>query len=243
MITFAGRAILLDIEGTTSSIHYVHQVLFPFARQRLRSFLSGQSERADVRHSLELVARDAGHESLGEWIGSSTLAETLPAIEARLLAWMDQDAKRTGLKDLQGLIWREGYESGSLKSHVYADAPKAMRSWRERSITLAIYSSGSIGAQKLFFKHTEVGDLTPLLSYHFDTTTGAKRDVGSYRKIAALMGFEPSEILFLSDTQAEIEAALQAGMKAALVQRDGLTDGSRKRQGQLKSFDEIALID
>ena len=134
---------------------------------------------------------------------------------------MDADAKATGLKELQGLIWREGYDAGRLKSHVYPDAPPALRRWAEQGLDLRIYSSGSIGAQKVFFAHTDAGDLLGLFRGHYDTTTGPKREAESYRRIAADMQMPPSTILFLSDTRQELDAAAESGMRTALVVRPG----------------------
>ena len=134
---------------------------------------------------------------------------------------MDGDVKATGLKELQGLIWQEGYAAGRLKSHVYPDVPPALRRWAERGLDLRVYSSGSVGAQKVFFAHTEAGDLLGLFRGHYDTTTGPKREAESYRRIAADMKMPPSAVLFLSDVPRELDAAREAGMRTALVVRPG----------------------
>ena len=191
------RAILTDIEGTTSSIAFVAETLFPFARARLESFVS--------THPAET-------------------APLLAAIDgdpiATLHRWMDEDRKEALLKTLQGMIWEDGYRSGELVGHVYPDAVAALRRWHGQGLTLAIFSSGSIPAQKLLFGHSEAGDLTPLFSHWFDLTTGGKRDPDSYQRIAAALGHACAEVLFLSDTREEIEAAAEAGMATRHIRRE-----------------------
>ena len=204
------RAIVTDIEGTTSSIAFVADVLFPYAKTHLRAFVSAHPE--DAAPLLEEVrAQEPGDP-----------VETL-------LRWIDQDRKATPLKTLQGLIWAQGYADGSLTGHVYPDAAEALRRWHAYGLQLYVYSSGSIAAQKLIFGHSDAGDLTPLFAGYFDTTTGPKKEAESYRKIAAAIGLAPSEILFLSDSLPEIDAARIAGMQALHIDRDtGL--------GQIPSF-------
>ncbi len=207
------RSVLLDIEGTTSSVAFVYDVLFPYARRELADFLRRRWDEPDTARACERIARDAGAPSPAEWTRERVVAEAL-----RL---MDGDVKATGLKELQGLIWREGYDAGRLKSHVYPDVPPALRRWAEQGLDLRIYSSGSIGAQKVFFAHTDAGDLTGLFRGHYDTTTGPKRDSESYRRIAADVKMPPSAILFLSDVRQELDAAAEAGMRTGLVVRPG----------------------
>ena len=151
---------------------------------------------------------------------------------ATLLGWMDVDAKETPLKTLQGLIWAEGYADGTLQGHVYPDAVAGLRRWHAAGLALYVFSSGSIAAQKLIFGHSVAGDLTPLFSGYFDTTTGPKRAAASYAKIADAIGLSVGEILFLSDTSAEITAARDAGMAALLIDRDG-------GAGDISRFDEV----
>jgi enolase-phosphatase E1 len=204
------KAILTDIEGTTSSIAFVTDTLFPYARTHMRDFIG--------RHPVEtapIIAAVPGDDPI----------ETL-------LGWMDADAKETALKTLQGMIWTEGYADGTLEGHVYPDAACAMRRWADEGLDLYIYSSGSVAAQKLIFGHSNEGDLTPLFSGYFDTTIGAKKEPASYAKIAAKIGLPPAEILFLSDNADEINAALEAGMQVLLVDRE---TGS----GDVASFAEI----
>ena len=212
MISFRGRGILLDIEGTTSSVSFVYDVMFPFVRRELDRYLDSHWGRSPLADACRQIARDAGQVAL---------ADDRNWIRAEVLRLMDGDVKATGLKQLQGLIWEAGFECGELKAHVYDDVPPALRDWHSRGISIRIYSSGSIQAQKLFFGHTVAGNLLPLLSGHYDTTTGPKREASSYRAIAKDFGLSPSDILFLSDVVAELDAARAAGMVTALVVRPG----------------------
>ncbi|MEP6784770.1 MAG: acireductone synthase [Sphingomonadales bacterium] len=202
------KAILTDIEGTTSSIAFVTETLFPYARARLPAFVA--------EHHDELQGR----------IGPDPLAQ--------LNAWMDADAKETVLKDVQGRIWAQGYAEGALQGHVYPDAAEALRRWDADGLALAVFSSGSVAAQKMIFGNSDQGDLSPLFSGWFDTTTGPKREAQSYVRIADSLGTAPADILFLSDIAAETDAAKAAGMKALLVDRE-------TGQGDIASFAEIAL--
>jgi len=205
------HAIVTDIEGTTSSIAFVHEVLFPYARSRLDAFAAAHPAEA-----APLVAEAGGL--------------------ATLHRWMDEDRKATPLKTLQGLIWREGYLSGDLKGHVYPDAAKSLRRWRAQGLTLAVYSSGSEAAQKLLFGHSVAGDLSPLFSAWFDTRVGAKAESASYAAIAVALGRAPVEILFLSDMTPEIVAARAAGLQAVRLVRD-----DSRAPGEAASFDEISV--
>ncbi len=216
------RGVLLDIEGTTSSVAFVYEVLFPYARRELADFLRRRWGEPAVSRACERIARDAGAPSLAAWVGPDATPEAArQRVAAETLRLMDGDVKATGLKELQGLIWQEGYDAGRLKSHVYPDVPPALRRWAERGLDLRIYSSGSIGAQKVFFAHTDAGDLLGLFRGHYDTTTGPKREAESYRRIAADMKMPPSAILFLSDVRQELDAAAEAGMRTGLVVRPG----------------------
>jgi enolase-phosphatase E1 len=201
------RAIVTDIEGTTSSLAFVHDVLFPYSRARLADYVAAHPEAtasilADVR------------------VHANVPAMSIETCIAQLGAWHDADLKIGPLKTLQGLIWAEGYENGGLKGHVYADAVEGLRRWRSRGIPIYVYSSGSVAAQKLLFRHSDHGDLTPLFAGHFDTAVGAKRDAASYGAIAAAIGAPPEDILFLSDVEAELDAAAAAGMAGVLICRD-----------------------
>jgi enolase-phosphatase E1 len=219
------RAVVADIEGTTSSLAFVKDVLFPYARRALPAYVRN--------HVSELGAIAAQVESLCNRrpLGASELTEVL-------LQWMEEDRKVTPLKTLQGLIWRAGYESGELQSHVYEDAVRSLRQWQASGLEICIYSSGSIEAQKLLFAHTAYGDLTALLSRYFDTTTGSKLESSSYEKIAAALGIAPNAIVFLSDHPGEIHAAAVAGMQTVLLAREQTGTGVPH---SAHSFDEIRI--
>jgi enolase-phosphatase E1 len=235
---FSGSGILLDIEGTTSSVSFVYDVLFPYAKRELKGYLDRAWGTAPLQRALDWIARDAGHASFQNWLGSVSPEEQRERVLIELNALMARDAKSTGLKQVQGLVWRAGYECGELLAHVYPDVPIALQRWRARGLDLRVYSSGSIDAQRLFFAHTVCGDLTPCFSGHYDTTTGPKQSEESYRAIAAVYGVEASELLFLSDVPAELEAAKNAGWQTGLVIRAGNAQASW--QGlTVRSFDEI----
>jgi enolase-phosphatase E1 len=211
--------ILLDIEGTTTDIHFVTDVLFPYARQHMPAFLADEAGTAAVQAVVPalraLHAAETG--TVPGWPEDSGITGAV----AYLDFLMEHDRKVTPLKTLQGLLWAQGYADGSLKGHVYPDVPDAFRRWTATGITLAIYSSGSVQAQKLLFAHSIAGNLTPLLSAYFDTTTGGKREAASYQAIADTLQVPASRVLFFSDQPAEIDAAHQAGMQAITVLRRG----------------------
>jgi len=219
----APRAILTDIEGTTSAIAFVHEVLFPFSRGRLEAFVA--EHPAEVAPILSAVRAEAGQPRM-----------SVAGCVALLTEWHDADRKIGPLKALQGLIWAQGYASGALKGHVYPDAVAGLRRWAARGVTLAVYSSGSVAAQKLLFGHSEAGDLTPLFAAYFDTAVGGKKEAASYRAIAGALDLAPEQILFLSDVEAELAAARAAGLSVTLVARDGATASPYPTA---TSFDEI----
>jgi enolase-phosphatase E1 len=202
------RAIVTDIEGTTSSIHFVHDVLFPYSRARLANFIAEHPQQ--VAAILQSVRREAGDATMDQ-----------AACIRALIEWHDADRKIAPLKDLQAMIWAEGFASGAFKGHVYPDAAAALRRWHADGIALYVYSSGSIAAQKLLFGQSDHGDLLPLFSGHFDTTIGAKKAASSYTAIAGSLGLDAADILFLSDVGDELAAAREAGFQTILVAREG----------------------
>ncbi len=203
------KVVVTDIEGTTSSIAFVKDVLFPYARKHLASFVRANLDRPDVTALLEETRTLAGQPGLD------------PEGVVRILnEWIDQDRKAPPLKELQGMVWANGYSAGDYRAHVYADAASALRRWHAMGITLYVYSSGSVTAQKLLFGHSEAGDLTPLFSGYFDTRVGPKRDVASYLAIARDIGAAHGDIVFLSDVVDELDAAKAAGLRTVLVSRD-----------------------
>ena len=203
------KAIVTDIEGTTSSISFVKDVLFPYAAENLPSWITDNCSDPAVQRQIESVAKVIGRP-----------ASDITAVTKQLLEWIDQDVKATPLKTLQGMIWKSGYENDDYRAHIYQDAVQKLQDWHAAGVPLYVYSSGSVQAQELFFQYSHYGDVRKLFSGHFDTTTGAKSDADSYRKIATAIGISPADILFLSDVESEINAAMEAGFDAVLVTRE-----------------------
>ena len=229
------EALLLDVEGTTTPIDFVTRTLFPFARRHVAAFLAahlgdeavaGDLARLRTENAVD-VARD------GAPFCSGATGEAV-----RYVFWlMDQDRKSTALKALQGRIWEEGYLRGELRGEVYDDVPPAFRRWKRDGRRIAIFSSGSVLAQQLLFRHSTAGDLAPFLSAHFDTTTGAKREPGSYALIADRLGAPSSAVFFVSDVAEEVDAARTAGMETALCVRDNAFPEATHRV--IRSFDAL----
>jgi enolase-phosphatase E1 len=216
------RFILLDIEGTTTDILFVHKVLFPYSLRHLPAYVKQHAANPLVQEALQSVQQTVQAEE-GETIDEAKAIEVL-------LNWIQQDRKHTALKQLQGLIWKEGFEQLHYHGHVYQDVPRALQNWKRKGLNIGIYSSGSIQAQKLLFGYSVAGDLTPLLSYHFDTHIGPKQEVESYRKIVAELNLAPIEVLFISDIEAELDAARLAGMQVIQIVREGTTPSPRHQQ-------------
>jgi enolase-phosphatase E1 len=223
------RHVVLDIEGTTCPVHFVSEVLFPYAKARLLPFLTSHQGEDPIRQLLQEVeaallvdpspsavalraeARTSDHRGS---FGLTTLCSYLD--------WLIEiDRKITPLKDLQGRIWEEGYQQGDLIAPLFADVPNALQRWHAQGLCLSVYSSGSVQAQKLLYGHTESGDLRPLFSHWFDTRTGAKNDPESYRTIARILNSQPEHVMFISDAIAELTAAEQAGMVVLFSLRPG----------------------
>ncbi|HTD36891.1 MAG TPA: acireductone synthase [Candidatus Limnocylindrales bacterium] len=223
---------LVDIEGTTSTIAFVHTVLFPYADEHLDAYVAAHRDDPEVAEAMRDAARLAGLEA------GADDAEVL----AHLHAWIAEDRKATPLKTLQGLIWAEGYEQTGLRGHVYPDAAAGLRRWHDAGLKLYVYSSGSIEAQRVLFAHSDRGDLSPLFSGYFDTTTGPKREARSYAAIAREIGAEPAEIAFLSDVDAELDAARIAGMQTVRLLRPADTPpGATTVHPSAGSFDDIEI--
>ena len=227
MITFGGKLILLDIEGTVSPLAFVHDVMFPYARQRAGDYLATHWGTAVIAQ----LAHDAGVPAFA----------TPAQAEAAVQRLMDADAKVTGLKQLQGMIWEEGFHNGELRSRIFDDVPFALAGWCRQGREIRIYSSGSVHAQKLFFAHTKRGDLTAHLSGYYDTTTGSKREPASYTAIMADCGLSADQILFVSDVVEELNAARNAGMFTVLALRPGNSPAPPHDHPAITSFSEISL--
>jgi enolase-phosphatase E1 len=222
------RAILTDIEGTTSSISFVKDVLFPYARENLPAFVAAEAEEPEVARWLAVTAEEAG-----------LAPDDRDGIVATLQRWIDEDRKITPLKALQGLIWADGYASGAYRAHLYPEVAARLVAWKAQGLELYVYSSGSVPAQRLFFGHSEAGDLTSLFSGYFDTEIGGKRDAASYARIAAQIGLEPAQILFLSDIVEELDAARAAGLQTTWLCRPPLTCPPDASHRCVADFDAI----
>lgn len=234
------RAVLLDIEGTTTPLAFVHTVLFPYARARLGEFVEALVATPEglawlERLRAEWTADAATGAAPPEWAGAQASAAIAYA------GWlMDRDRKSPELKRLQGWIWERGYDAGELHGEVFPDVPPALARWRAAGIDLAIYSSGSVLAQRLLFGRTRHGDLTPLFAGFFDTRVGAKTDSESYRTIAAALHHAPADVLFVSDVVAELYAARGAGMAVTLCVRPGNLAQPETDAPKVHDFDELA---
>ncbi|MGE0128198.1 MAG: acireductone synthase [Blastocatellales bacterium] len=219
------KAILLDIEGTTTPIAFVHQILFPYARERAGAYLKRRFNSEDIQADLSALRREQSDDlSRGldpPGIKADSSDALIESAESYILWLMDRDRKSTPLKSLQGKIWEEGYRLGALKGQVFADVRPAFERWRKQGKLIYIYSSGSALAQKLLFAHTTAGDLTEFISGYFDTNIGAKIESGSYRRIAENLQLPPAEVVFVSDVTKELDAAEDAGMRTALSLRPG----------------------
>jgi enolase-phosphatase E1 len=221
------RAIVTDIEGTTSSISFVHEVLFPYARARMADFVRDHGTDPEVRPLLAQVAAEQSD------------AQDDEAVVAVLIRWMDEDRKATPLKALQGMIWAAGYADGDFSGHVYPDAAEHLKRWHQGGIQLYVYSSGSVPAQKQLFGHTPWGDINPLFSGYFDTRTGNKMEPESYTIIAREISCDPAQVLFLSDIGGELDAARSAGMHTCQLVRKGTVPV--ESHPQAKDFAAVSL--
>ena len=229
------KAILLDIEGTTTPIDFVHEVLFPYARERIANYVAMHFDR--LHPEIEQLVDESAHD------GKYTIpVDPLEpgSVSAYLEYLIDHDRKSTPLKSIQGKIWKEGYEAGELRSIVFDDVPPAFESWAGDSRTIAIYSSGSELAQRLLFRHTDHGDLTPHISAYFDTNVGGKRDAQSYENIATELQLTPPEMLFVSDVREELDAARSAGMATVLCIREGNPQTEPGPHRHIRRFDDVA---
>ncbi len=238
------RAILLDIEGTTTPIAFVHEILFSYARHQVEKYLqehlSSEEVAADLWRLRDEHALDIKQNLQPPALVSEPKDGGIDSMVAYVNWLIDQDRKSTGLKSLQGKIWKQGYTDGTLKSQVFADVPAAFDRWRRAGFKISIFSSGSTLAQRLLFSHTEAGDLSHFISNYFDTTVGSKRDVQSYLRIAAALDLPASEMLFISDIVGELAAADGAGMKTCLCVRPGNSPQQDSAQYQIiHSLDKI----
>lgn len=222
------KAIVTDIEGTTTALSFVKDVLFPYARQHLADFVRSHADTAEIKILLAEV-----QQIVGKPLTDVQLVE-------QFIDWIDKDEKITPLKSLQGLIWQAGYQQNHFNGHLYSDVATALKKWHEQGIALYIYSSGSVQAQKLLFAHTEAGDLTGYFSGYFDTHIGGKKDSASYQNIATQINLPTQHILFLSDMTEELDAARQVGFATIQLVRDHIFD-SQATHPQVDNFAAITL--
>ena len=227
------RCVLMDIEGTIISVAFVREVLFPYAKHRLAAFLREQQDVPALQQwttaCLDTVAQE---------LGRRPSYEELPGILSR---WIEEDRKHPGLKAIQGMIWHEGYRAGAFTPGLYEDVAPALKRWRRNGLQLALYSSGSEQAQRLLVEHTTDGDLTGLFSNFFDTSIGAKTETASYRRIGQVLAFSSHDILFLSDIEAELDAAAEAGFNTTQIVRAGTNAGTA--HPVCSNFDDMAQFD
>jgi len=237
------KLVLLDIEGTTTPIAFVHEVLFPYAAHALPVFLEAHAFDAAVAGDIALLAREyaaekaAGSAGLPGWDASAGAAAALPYLEYLMRA----DRKSAALKSLQGRVWEAGYRDGALVGQLFAEVAATMAAWFDSGLRIAIFSSGSVEAQKLLFRHSQAGDLTPYIAGYFDTRTGPKRETESYRRIAAAMEASPEQILFVSDIPQELDAAREAGCATALSRRPGNAECAANGHPVIHQFRELGL--
>lgn len=222
------RAILCDIEGTTSSISFVHRVLFPLSLEKLPAYIDAHFEDPEVAQQLDVL-----------WRKIESEGDKKRLLTEALLEFIRKDVKDTTLKWVQGKIWKAAFEAGQVKGHVYPEVPVFFRQWISNNLKIFIYSSGSVEAQKDLFKYSEAGDLGQYLSGYFDTTTGMKRESASYEKIAGKVGYPPAEILFLSDITEELDAAVAAGMKTCLLLRENAAAPAGYGGAAARDFSEV----
>ncbi len=222
--------ILTDIEGTTSSISFVKEVLFPYARQHLAKFVQQHQKDSEVQYCLNSARELVQHP---EWTDAQVVQQ--------LIQWIDEDRKATPLKTLQGLIWADGYQQGAYMGHIYPEVAENLAQWQAAGKRLFVFSSGSIAAQKLLFGYSEAGDLTPYFSGYFDTTIGNKREIQAYQVISQQIGEHPDNILFLSDIKEELTAAQTAGMKTCQLVRDASTVLA-EQQPQATDFNQVKQL-
>lgn len=245
------QSILIDIEGTTTPISFVKDTLFPYVRDNLKEWLESNFDEAQVQKSITALRNQACREKeegvenvvlIPDCESDTTKEDVIKAVCENVNSQMDADRKTTELKTLQGLIWKDAYESKAVKGELFQDVGPMLKMLADDGFHLYVFSSGSIAAQKLLFAHSTFGDLTAVFHGHFDTTIGSKRDSASYKKIAAEIGQEPKEILFLTDIPEEAEAAAKTGMRTALLIRPGnakLTDEVLQKFPCIETFDEL----
>ncbi len=225
------KLVLTDIEGTTSSIDFVHQELFPYSRMKLANFVQ--------THQSENFIKNIIAETSQTILQEQSIEADLELCVKQLLKWIDEDRKHPALKNLQGHIWEAGYKNGDIKGHLYPEVKENLTKWKSAGLSLGVYSSGSVKAQELLFGYSIEGDIKNLFSYFFDTRVGHKREAQSYKTIAGLTKLNPQDILFLSDIKEELDAAKLAGFSTTqLLRKPDVITGSHPT---VKNFSEIKI--
>lgn len=220
------KAILTDIEGTTSSLTFVRDVLDPYTRERVKAFIREHGGDAAVSKLLDDLRRNVGQE-----LSDEEMAE-------QIARWIEEGRKVNALKLLQGLVWENGYRNNRFKGHIYEDSLRNLRNWKERGLGIYGFSAGAASAQKLLFGFSEYGDVTGIFDDFFDTNVGSKEDPTAYQSIATSIGLNPAEVLYIADSREELDAARQVGMYTVWVVREGALDPEATHR-QVQSFDEI----
>jgi enolase-phosphatase E1 len=223
------EAIVTDIEGTTSSIEFVHKVLFPYSVKIIPEYLRKYEKEPEIATIITAIKQESNQPDAN-----------IDEVIATLMAWIKQDKKITALKALQGIVWEYGFKNNEFKGDLYEDAYRNLKKWHQQGIKLSVFSSGSVKAQKLLFGNNQYGDLAYLFSNYFDTNIGNKKEIAAYQNIATAISINPENILFLSDVVAELDAAKAAGYNTILVVRDELPANS-DRHIIANNFDRIII--
>lgn len=223
------KAIVTDIEGTTSAIDFVHQVLFPYSTKALPDYVRQHAQEAEIATIIAQVKAEIKQSDAD-----------LEIVIATLLDWIATDQKITPLKTLQGFIWETGFKNHHFQGHLYEDAYRNLKQWQQTGIKLYVFSSGSIKAQKLLFGYSQYGDLTYLFEGYFDTKIGNKKTVTAYQNIQKAIALPASEILFLSDVITELDAAKNAGYHTLLLDREKSINNTQGHD-VISDFDAIQL--
>jgi enolase-phosphatase E1 len=232
------RAVVLDIEGTTTPVDFVYKVLFPYARAHTAAYLAREWASPACREAVALLREEYRQDEAEDF--TPAVADFNPVVVTHYVAsLMDQDRKSPGLKRLQGLVWERGYRDGELQGDVYADVAPALERWTAQGLGVFIYSSGSVLAQRMLFGSTRIGDLTPFLQGYFDTTVGPKTASASYAQIVDAIGMTPTAVVFISDVPAELDAAGAAGLRTVLCVRPGANESSHTAHAVIHDFREL----
>ncbi len=221
----------MDIEGTTTSISFVHDILFPYSSKHLAKFIQNNVHNPEIAECLRQIASVAKTE--GRMLCGPG------DIQIEIQRWISEDRKHSALKKIQGMIWREGYDRGELKGHVYPDVPEVLKKWHKEGLQLGIYSSGSVEAQRLIFGQSIAGNLNVYLSFNFDTSVGTKRDSQSYKNILQQLNVKALNLLFLSDIVEELNAAAAVGINTGLLLRDNSATTMQNTHPVFHNFHDI----